>query len=95
VAANGLYLHTCPINKIIATCIAITSKYEMSYYLNGWDKNFSQFYPNQALVYKMIKDAQNQGINFFNFGVSHYNSLEKAKSQWGGDEYQVYKISNM
>lgn len=82
-------------SKIIATCVVILSKFEMSYYLNGWDRSYSSFYPNQAIIHNMIQDAISWNIRFFNFGVSHYDSLDKSKSQWGGDKYKIYKISNI
>ena len=82
-------------NKIIAVCICIYSKDEMSYYLNGWNRSFSKLYANQAIIYQMIQDAQEQQINLFNFGISHYESLDKSKAQWGAEKFFIYNISNI
>lgn len=82
-------------DTIIGVSVAILSKFEMNYYLNGWNRSYSSFYPNQALIHNMIQDAMSCKIRFFNFGVSHYELLDKSKSQWGGIKYKIHKISNI
>ena len=70
--------------KIVSMAFAIHNQYEFFHLFHGWDRSASGSAANQALIWEMIKYAEQRKISLFNMGSSHTDSLLEAKLRYGG-----------
>lgn len=78
-------------NKLISVTVFVKNDFEIAYYLNGWDREYSSLNANPLLINEMILIGLDSNCKVFNFGESAYDSLRIAKNRWGGQEYSIYR----
>lgn len=69
---------------IVGMATYISNSKELFHLFHGWDRDFASSCPNQALIWRMIQIAAEDGIPTFNMGHSHTDALLQAKLRWGG-----------
>ena len=70
-------------NVVTAMALGLHNKHEFFHLFHGWDRSFSVSAVNQALIWSMIKHAEESNIPLFNMGSSHTDAILAAKLRYG------------
>jgi lipid II:glycine glycyltransferase (peptidoglycan interpeptide bridge formation enzyme) len=80
--------------KTIAGMILLKFKNRVCYQYGASDENYLHFRPNHLLMWNAIKDACEEGFEYFDFGKSSVENegLIEFKRRWGTEELDIMHL---
>jgi len=78
-------------HKTIAGIILLKFKNRVCYQYGASDENYLQYRPNHLLMWHAIKNACEEGFEYFDFGKSSIENtgLIEFKNRWGTEEFDI------
>lgn len=79
--------------KTIAGILLLCGYNDIFYWAGAFDKEYSQYCPNNFLLTEAVKDGCEKGYKYFNMGASdELQNVKKYKESFGCEEIEYYSI---